>query len=138
MSDSHRAPGGASPFAQGVVGAAACGIAAIPLAVVLTLIAGIFGDTGGLGEIVLGFALYAVFGSFIALAMGFLVGLPLYLLLNRVGALRLDVFMLLGAAGGFAVFAFVDRRWTRARRLAICTGLCHVWRIQLLGFLAGC
>ena len=105
MSDSHRAPGGASPFAQGVVGAAACGIAAIPLAVVLTLIAGIFGDTGGLGEIVLGFALYAVFGSFIALAMGFLVGLPLYLLLNRVGALRLDVFMLLGAAGGFAVFA---------------------------------
>ena len=75
MSDSHRAPGGASPFAQGVVGAAACGIAAIPLAVVLTLIAGIFGDTGGLGEIVLGFALY---------------------------------------------------------------GLCHVWRIQLLGFLAGC
>ena len=33
-------------------------------------------------------------------------GLPLYLLLNRVGALRLDVFMLLGAAGGFAVFAW--------------------------------
>ena len=105
MSDSHRTASGASPVAQGVVGAAACGLAAIPLAVVLTLIAGIFGDMEGLGEIVLGFVLYAMFGSFIGLAMGFLVGLPLYLLLNRVGALRLGVFMLLGAAGGFAVFA---------------------------------
>lgn len=87
------------------MGAAACGIAAIPLAVVLTLLGGIFGDLEGLVEVVLAFALYAVFGSFIGLALGFLVGLPLYLLLNRVGTLRLDVFMLLGAAGGFAVFA---------------------------------
>jgi hypothetical protein len=52
VSDSHRTAGGASPVAQGVVGAAACGLAAIPLAVVLTLIAGIFGDREGLGEIV--------------------------------------------------------------------------------------
>lgn len=87
------------------MGAAACGIAAIPLAVVLTLAGNIFGDLEGLVEIALAFALYAVFGSFIGLAMGFLVGLPLYLLLDRVGTLRLDVFLLLGAAGGYAVFA---------------------------------
>ena len=96
---------GPSPFAQGLVGAAVCGITAIPLAAVLTLIGAIWGDLEQLNEIVLGFVLYAVFGMFIGVAMGFLLGLPLYLLLNRMGALRLDVFMLLGAAGGFVVFA---------------------------------
>jgi len=126
MADSYKASGAASPFAQGVVGAAACGIAAIPLAAALTLIAGIFGDMESLGEIVLGFALYALFGSLIGLGMGFMVGLPLYLLLNRVGALRLDVFMLFGAGGGFAVFSLwigaehVQDAWPFALGFVMC------------------
>ena len=112
MTDSHTTSGGPSALARGLTGAAACGIAAVPLAAALTLFSGIFGDPESLVEIVLAFLAFAVFGSLIAAVMGLLVGLPLYLLLDHMGALRLDVFMLLGAAGGFAVFSL----WIGAER----------------------
>lgn len=119
--------GEASLLAQGLAGAAVCGLAGIPLAVLLTLIGGVFGDVESLVEVVLVFLLYAVFGSLIAAVMGLLVGLPVYLLLNRAGALRFDVFMLLGAAGGFAVFAL----WVGAERTR------HAWPIALGSVMCG-
>lgn len=117
---------GPSPFVQGVVGAAACGAAAIPLAIVLSLITGIWGDAVELRGIVLGFVLYVVFGTLIGLAMGFLVALPLYLLLTRMNALRLDIFTLLGAVGGFGVFSLwigaenVRDAWPYALGFVVC------------------